>query len=200
MADSNEAEAARFRELVHSLPIDLFDEIFDFFILVDEEGEVKIDRNYKPPVQLQIDWATREEFAEDYYKNTIFTGLELDKDYQDRKNTIWKGLRMKEAETATVAAWLSSLTKKYRSFVRCVSISGTVGIDCRWSAYPNWRLPMTPWLATVERTRWEMNNCKKILKNEVKGASPRSMRWLRVRVFVGFIKEDGSAGAWWRHA
>ncbi|CAK1358145.1 hypothetical protein CB0940_07212 [Cercospora beticola] len=199
MADSNE-EAARFRELVHSLPVELFDEIFDFFMLVEEEGEVKIDRDYRPPVQLQVDWATREEFAEDYYKNTVFTGLELDKDYQGYKNIISKGLDMKEAETARVAAWLSSLSRKHRSFVRCISISGIVEIDYRWRVN-RFGTPVPPWTeVSAQRCYNQVGTCKDILKKEVKGASPRSMRWLRVRVFVRRFHQNGSVEAWWRHA
>lgn len=199
MADSNE-EAARFRELVHSLPVELFDEIFDFFMLVEEEGEVKIDRDYRPPVQLQIDWTTREEFAEDYYKNTVFTGLELDKTNQELKNTIWKDLDMKQTETEVVAAWLTSLTEKHRGFVRRVKVSGTVEIDSRWSAHPSWGLMTSPSLAAKQNFYCELEKCKGILKEEVKGASPRSMRWLRVWVYFKEIRDSGLVEAKWRCA
>jgi hypothetical protein len=52
--------------LLHSLPPELRDEIYDFTFTPDP-GVRHVDRTYLPPAQLQVDQASRQQFASRYY-------------------------------------------------------------------------------------------------------------------------------------
>ncbi|KAK4618206.1 hypothetical protein CLAFUW4_12074 [Fulvia fulva] len=67
------------RGRIQGLPQELYDMIRDFTLTLDtsENGNITINRDYKPPVQLQIDSATRNKIAQEYYANTTFTFFKL---------------------------------------------------------------------------------------------------------------------------
>lgn len=75
MATSN-----KLARLMQTLPQELFDKISDHVFTAEGEEHV-VDWDYKPPLQLQADRASREKFAEPYRGNgTIFSfpsGLDL---------------------------------------------------------------------------------------------------------------------------
>ena len=58
-------------EFVQGLPAKLYNKILEYTLTIDED-EVVIDENWKPPVQLQINRATRAEVAEKFYRDTEF--------------------------------------------------------------------------------------------------------------------------------
>ena len=58
-------------ECVQGLPAELFNYVLDLTLTINADT-FTLDNNYKPPVQLQIDRASREEIAETYYGETTF--------------------------------------------------------------------------------------------------------------------------------
>ncbi|KAK4494797.1 hypothetical protein PRZ48_014153 [Zasmidium cellare] len=63
---------ATFDQRVQNLPTELFDEIFALVFTLDEEPSTTLTKDYKPPARLQVDRASRADFATTYYSNTIF--------------------------------------------------------------------------------------------------------------------------------
>ena len=62
-----------FPDLMRALPQELFTEIYDLvFATPLKDHCVRIDQDYKPPVQLQVDRTSRAAYAESYYSNTTF--------------------------------------------------------------------------------------------------------------------------------
>lgn len=65
------ADPDRFAELVHNLPPELFLEIYQHTFAANI-AQISINWNYKPLNLLQVDRASRELFAANYYKTTTF--------------------------------------------------------------------------------------------------------------------------------
>lgn len=66
------AQSKTLAELVQDLPAELYNNILDYTLAIDEDTAV-ITKDWKPPVQLQIDRATRAEVTEKFYRDTVFT-------------------------------------------------------------------------------------------------------------------------------
>lgn len=60
------------RAHIQNLPQELFDDIYEL-VFTPTSTIVDINRDYRPPVQLQVSKASRESFADRYYGNTTFT-------------------------------------------------------------------------------------------------------------------------------
>ncbi|EME40804.1 hypothetical protein DOTSEDRAFT_27409 [Dothistroma septosporum NZE10] len=62
---------------IQGMAQELRDMIFDFVLTVDmpDDNNITIDEDYEPPVQLQINSATRKSIGQRYYTHTIFTFL-----------------------------------------------------------------------------------------------------------------------------
>jgi hypothetical protein len=90
-----------FEERVQALPAELFNDIFDLVFTLPYPNEVVIDKSYRPPVQLQISQALRNEISKTYYRKTKFTASDLQ----------------------TLVPWLLSLTRSSRRMLRTVSVA-----------------------------------------------------------------------------
>ncbi|USW57310.1 hypothetical protein Slin15195_G106290 [Septoria linicola] len=75
-------------------------------IIIASPGEIEINREYKPPVQLQINRFTRETCAWEYYCNSIFSGVSA----YDQK---------------LFARWLRNLPSKHRGLVSRIEVTHT---------------------------------------------------------------------------
>ncbi|KAI5363358.1 hypothetical protein Slin15195_G107440 [Septoria linicola] len=73
---NTEGEDDALRERVQNLTPELFDMIFEFVLSINE-SKIEITSQYRPPVQLQIDRASRNRVAEEYYRKTVSGGLRL---------------------------------------------------------------------------------------------------------------------------
>lgn len=58
--------------LVQSLPRELFDEIFDLVFTTLTSTRVTIDKDCKPPSELQVNHFTRKQFAQVYFRDVTF--------------------------------------------------------------------------------------------------------------------------------
>lgn len=58
--------------LVQSLPRELYDEIFELVFTAPSFARAVVDRDYKPPAQMQVSRATRRHYARSYYETTTF--------------------------------------------------------------------------------------------------------------------------------
>lgn len=66
-------DSAIFTTLVHSLPLELFRKIqMETFSINPSMTPCEVDSNYAPPNLLQVNTATREQFAQAYYSETTF--------------------------------------------------------------------------------------------------------------------------------
>lgn len=61
-----------FHDLLYSLPQELFDKVHEHVFAEAPEKLVVIDKDYKPPSLLQVNRATRAEFAKSYYAYSVF--------------------------------------------------------------------------------------------------------------------------------
>lgn len=63
--------AASLAQLIPTLPQELFDTIYGL-VFASDKNRVEVTAAYKPPVQLQVDRASRQLFASIYYGGTTF--------------------------------------------------------------------------------------------------------------------------------
>lgn len=66
------AESKTLAELVQDLPAELYNNVLEYTLTIDED-EVVIDKNWKPHARLQINRATRAHVAKKFYQDTEFT-------------------------------------------------------------------------------------------------------------------------------
>lgn len=64
--------AVELRDYIQGLAQELQDVIFEFVILDDLPEDIKITKDYRPPVQMQLNKATRDTFAKQYYSRHTF--------------------------------------------------------------------------------------------------------------------------------
>lgn len=97
---------AKLHHLLHGLPQELFDKIYDLTFAVDPTTAMDIGRFYKPPVQLQINHATREDFAKRYYASEA-------------------GFRLKDRpeSSTTLFRWLSTLPASHQRRIDRIDVS-----------------------------------------------------------------------------
>lgn len=114
---------------VQSLPQELYDHIYSevFTAPFDlAKIEIKVDDSYKPPAQLQVSRASREQFAQSYYGNTLFV-FNSDDDY---------GGDLTDADFipiydtyGTLVPWLKSLSKFHFAMLLDIWFSSRIVID-----------------------------------------------------------------------
>lgn len=68
-------------ELLDTLPQELYDKIYKEVFTAGDGNVVVVHKDHKPPAALQVDSASRENFAESYYNNSIFV-LSWEKSYR----------------------------------------------------------------------------------------------------------------------
>ena len=102
---------------VQSLPQELFAQIYnEVFTGPAGKAIINVDESYKPPHQLQVSRASREQFARSYYSDTLF---------------IFKGVDLKDLEWGSncfvsygtyggLVPWLSSLPISHKELLRNV--------------------------------------------------------------------------------
>ncbi|GIZ41631.1 hypothetical protein CKM354_000493000 [Cercospora kikuchii] len=159
---THEEQAAELRQRMHNLPTELFNDIYDL-VMTPDETEVKLDRKYKPPIQLQIDRLCRKRFSEKYYKLTHFTVPWLN--------------------PGRLVSWLTRLTEEHRASVRCINVSRVIDLSLKAGSPEltamRWKLRMTARLC-----RSVLRGCARELGAGEKVAVHSSMEQLRFRVNV----------------
>ncbi|EME80099.1 uncharacterized protein MYCFIDRAFT_77881 [Pseudocercospora fijiensis CIRAD86] len=95
---------AELHDLLHTLPQELFDKIYDMTFAVNPAATIAVDESYKPPVQLQISRATREDFAKRYYGSQA-------------------GFRSKDMRDRKVFQWLSNLPANHQRRISRIDLA-----------------------------------------------------------------------------
>lgn len=102
----------RFTELISGLPQELHDQIYDQ-VFHPNTNEVKIDKSYTTPVQMQVSHSPREKFAQIYYAGTSFTCFQED-------------ITSFKTCDRFLQPWLRSLSRSHIALIRHISIMGVV--------------------------------------------------------------------------
>lgn len=159
---THEEQAAELNQRMHNLPTELFNDIYDL-VMTPDETEIKLDRKYKPPKQLQIDRLARKQFGEKYYSLTHFTVPWLN--------------------PGRLVSWLTGLSEEHRAAVRCINVSRVIDLSLPAGspelAAARWKLRMTARLC-----RSVLRTCAKELGAGEKVAVHSTMEKLRFRVNV----------------
>ncbi|KAF7195045.1 hypothetical protein HII31_03719 [Pseudocercospora fuligena] len=98
---------AELHDLIHSLPQELFDKIYDLTFAVHPATVVTIDRSYKFPIELQISRGTRRNFARRYYSTKA--GFRVESNRENR---------------SVLFDWLSNLPTRHQKRIRRIDVSG----------------------------------------------------------------------------
>lgn len=121
---------------IQALPQELQDEILEYALYFQAGGGkvVRIDKDYKPPLGLQISWQTRAKFANAYHSNTIFR-------MGDQKEAIQRPSHpymtdRQDAAHMLCQFWLETLVACERHLIRTIRLehkapSSTIGFTAR---------------------------------------------------------------------
>lgn len=112
---------------IQSLPKELQLWIKDLLIATDLPCSLtSINNAWKPPLGLQIDHKTREQFAKEYYKNAVFHSQKIagPEEFVIAFDNVIIGrqLLMIEASFRDLSRWLGSLTETHRKLVETVQL------------------------------------------------------------------------------
>ena len=83
-------------EQIQSLPQELQNIVLEHYFSLGNAKSVPVDGSYKPPIQLQINRATRQAFAREYYSGSTFT-------FNER---------------SVIFLWLKSLTAEHHDYIK----------------------------------------------------------------------------------
>ncbi|CZT16246.1 uncharacterized protein RCC_02088 [Ramularia collo-cygni] len=125
---------------VQSLPQELQDDIKETLIMSGlPDGLIVLDRTYKPPLGLQIDRASRERFAMEYYKSGAYHDAVTMAKPAPIPCLVW-GLAepMKEA-CDVVIRWLGTLEKSHIELLQTLQIDVTQAPRTTMLCNDGWR-------------------------------------------------------------